>query len=227
MAERALKSIDGGAVRADLSALLAFDRRAAETYAVASQRLRSESLRRSARHFKDDHERHIDELTRLLRAYGGHAAAGGSPETGVVAEENVVGSLTSDRAILRALKASERQGRDAYRLAAKHGFPAEVAAVLRRASNDETTHYAWALEMLDDLDVGRSPLRRGVGAALDEGGARLTGFVEVVERHSNSAVDRVREGMSAEVVAHPMRAALVAVGVGVCVAALRGGGRIA
>jgi len=225
MAERALKSIDAGAVVEQLSALLAFDRHAAESYGVASERLRSESLRRSARHFREDHERHIDELSRLLRAYGGPrppAAETAAPDADSSAE-TPLGSLASDRAILRALKTSERRGRDAYRLAAKQAFPAEVAAVLRRASNDETTHYAWALEMLDDLDLDRGPLRRTVGVALDEGGARFTGFVEVVERRSNSAVGRLREGVSAQVGAHPLRAALVALGVGLCVATLGGG----
>lgn len=227
MTDRHPRAIDGDPIVARLGVLRDFDRQAAEAYRTAAERLGSEPLRRSARHFCEDHERHVDELSRLVRAYGsadagrtGAAGVGAEPVDGEPSAE--IAGLSSDRAILRSLKTLARAGRDNYRSAAKGGFPPAVAAVLRRASNDETTHYAWALEMLDDLDSGRGRLRRSVGAALDEGSARITGFVEVVERRSTTAVGRVREGLCAELGAHPVRAAIVAVGVGVCAATLGG-----
>jgi rubrerythrin len=220
MTEIPARSGEGDPILTRLDELLAFDRQAASAYREAAERLGSESLRRSARHFCEDHERHLDELTRLRRAHGG----GRSGATDVGAEHAdpaaEIAGLTSDRAILRVLKTLARSGRDSYRGAVKERFPAEVAAVLRRASNDETTHYAWALEMLDDLDSDRGRLRRSVGVALDEGGARLTGFVEVVERRSTTAVERLRDGLSAELGAHPVRAAIFALGVGMCAATL-------
>ena len=220
MTDRPLRVVDGDSIVARLDALLDFDRRAADAYRVAASRLGSEALRRSARHFCEDHERHLDELTRLRRAYGGRRDPSGEAAGAANQPSEEISGLASDRAILRALKTLARSGRDGYRDAVKDRLPAEVAAVLRRASNDETSHYAWTLEMLDDLDSDRGRLRRSVGAALDEGGARLTGFVEVVERRSTTAVDRVREGVYAELGAHPVRAALLALGVGVCAATL-------
>lgn len=220
MTDRPLRVVDGESIVARLDTLLLFDRRAAEAYRAAAGRLGSEALRRSARHFCEDHERHLDELTRLRRAYGGNRVAAPDDEGAGIAPSEEIAGLASDRAILRVLKTLARSGRDSYRDAVKDRLPAEVAAVLRRASNDETTHYAWTLEMLDDLDSDRGRLRRSVGVALDEGGARLTGFVEVVERRSTSAVERVREGLYAQLGAHPVRAALLAVGVGVCAATM-------
>jgi rubrerythrin len=227
MTDPLLRAGDGDSIVERLDTLLAFDRRAASAYREAAERLGSETLRRSARHFCDDHERHLDELTRLRRAYGGGHPVAAPPAASELDGEPAreIAGLTSDRAILRTLKTLARSGRDSYRGAVKASLPAEVAAVLRRASNDETTHYAWALEMLDDLDSDRSRLRRSVGVALDESGARLGGFVEVVERRSTSAVARVREGVCAELGAHPVRAAIVALGVGMCAATL-GRGRV-
>ena len=218
MTDRPQRAGDGDSIVAWLDALLAFDRRAAAVYREAAERLGTDALRRSARHFCEDHERHVEELTRLRRAYGAGVAR---PASGADAgAESEIAGLASDRAILRNIKTLAREARDSYRAAVKERFPAEVAAVLRRASNDETTHYAWALEMLDDLDADRGRVRRSVGVALDEGGARFSGFVEVVERRSSSAVERVRNGVCAELGAHPVRAAMVAVGVGMCAATL-------
>lgn len=222
MTDRPLRAGDGDSIVERLDTLLALDRRAASAYREAAERLGSEPLRRSARHFCEDHERHLDELTRLRRAYGSGRAApivATTPDADGEPALEIAG-LSSDRAILRTLKTLARSARDSYRGAVKESFPAEVAAVLRRASNDETTHYAWALEMLDDLDSDRGRLRRSVGVALDEGGVRLSGFVEVVERRSTSAVARVREGVCAELGAHPVRATIVALGVGMCAATL-------
>lgn len=224
MTDRPQGAVVGHSMVAQLEALLAFDHEAALAYRAAAEQLGDESLRRVARHFCDDHERHADELTRLLRAYGGSPSLPGGAESGRAS--SAIAGLTGDRTILRALKTLARSGRDDYRAAARQALPPAVAAVLRRASNDETTHYAWALEMLDDLDAERGRLRRTVGAALDEGSARLSDFVEVVERRSSSAVDRLREGVYATVGAHPVRAAVVAVGLGLCAATL-GRGRTA
>jgi rubrerythrin len=220
MTDKPPRARDGDAVLARLDTLLAFDRQAAAAYDEAARRLGTESLRRSARHFCDDHERHLDELTRLRRA---QAAGRSGPEPAPATDGDPaaeIAGLTSDRAILRVLKALARAGRDSYRGAVQEGFRPEIAAVLRRASNDETTHYAWALEMLDDLESDRGRLRRTVGVALDEGGARLGEFMEVVERRSETAMERLREGLSAELGAHPVRAALLAVGVGMFAAGL-------
>jgi rubrerythrin len=227
MADRSSTTYESGSLLEQLGALLEYDRRAVAAYTLAAERLRGTELRRRVQHFREDHERHIEELTRLMRAYGGGSSgrSGGFGVSGNGHDEGAEDgeSFTTERPILRALKTLSRQGRDAYRLATCGGFPAEVSAVLRRAANDETIHYAWALEMLDDLDADRSRLRRSVGVALDEGGARLTDLVEVVERRSTSAVEKVREGVCAELGAHPMRAAIVAVGVGVCAATLTRG----
>src|ERR687885_85731 len=62
-----------------------------------------------------------------------------------------VAALGSDRSVLAAFKANERQVRDKYRRAAREFHTADVTSVLARAAEDESRHYAWVLETLEDL----------------------------------------------------------------------------
>ena len=208
MAERGQLGRGSDALVAQLSDLLCIDRQTVEIYRVAIAGLSNPALRTVAEHYRDDHERHIDELTRLVRAFGG-----GRPSAGVLPlPEPGSAALAGDRAILCTLKDSERRGRDAYRAAAREDLPPEVAAVLRRAANDEATHYAWALEMLDDLESGRQEL----------GQARIAGFIRRAERRTTAAVVHARSEMVSQVDDHPLRVTLLAIALGLCAGALIG-----
>lgn len=209
MAERGQLGRGSDALVAQLSDLLSAERQTVETYRVSISGLSNPALRTVAEHYRDDHERHVDEMTRLVRAYGG-----ARPTPGVVTLSDATSAaFAGDRAILRTLKDSERRGRDAYRCAARELLPPEVAAVLRRAANDEAAHYAWALEMLDDLESGRQAL----------GEAGISGFIRRAERRTTAAVVHARSRVVTQFDDHPLRATLLAVGLGVCAGALSGG----
>jgi len=208
MAERGQLGRGSAELVARLGTLLSADRQTVEIYRVAIDALANPALRAVAEHYRDDHERHVDELTRLLRAYGGPRNAGSL----LPRPDPASAAFSSDRAILRTIKDSERQGRDAYRAAAQEVLPPEVAAVLRRAANDEAAHYAWALEMLDDLESGRQAL----------GEAGIAGFIRRAERRTTAAVVLARSQVTSQFDEHPLRATLVAVGLGVCAGALSG-----
>ncbi|HET7456128.1 MAG TPA: ferritin-like domain-containing protein [Gemmatimonadaceae bacterium] len=203
----------------ELNDLLAFDLDAAGAYEAALERLESPAFRLVIERFAEDHARHADELTRLVRGYDGRPAAAAAGSDGpFTAAVRSLRSGAGDREVILALKAGERAGRDRYRRAAQRGCSPEVAAVLRRASNDEAAHYVWALETLDDLAIAASSLERAVGAA----SARLVEGVRAVDRRTAALAGGTTRRIRREVGAHPLRSAIFAVSLGLVAAAVVG-----
>ena len=137
---------------AELNDLLQLDHDAVQAYTLAIRSLDNESYKETLRQFRGDHERHIDELTQLIRAHGGMPIQLPHLPTGAFKlAVQAVAAVGSDRAVLTAFKANERQVRDKYRRAAQAAHTADVTTVLARAADDESRHYAWVLETLEDL----------------------------------------------------------------------------
>src|SRR5690606_10560976 len=135
---------------AELNDLLQLDHDAVQAYGIAIEAVEDERLRETLIAFRGDHERHIDELTELIRAHGGIPIETAHIPTGMFkAAVQRAGAARGDRALMLAFKANERQVRDKYRRHADAPHPPEVRAVLARAAADEERHYAWALEVLD------------------------------------------------------------------------------
>jgi len=223
MAERQEYVGDGATLVAELNDLLQLDHDAIRAYALAAERLSEQGLRSVVRRFREDHERHADELTRLIRSQGGTPTELPRAPTGPFElAVQAVGAFGGDRALLLAFKVNERRGRDQYRAATGRAYAPEAAAVVRRAAATEASHYAWALEALDDLGATRDGVVGRLGRAIEVGNARVAELVEGAERRAAAAAGRAREGVGHQVDDHPMRAALVAVGVGVVVGALAG-----
>ena len=153
------------ALLAELNDLLQLDHDAVQAYTLALDHLTDDLYRSSIDAFRADHQRHVGDLTRLIRSRGGTPVELPHIPTGVfkLAVQGV-GVAGGDRGILLAFKANERQVRDKYRRAVAAGHPADVREVLRRNADDEVAHYAWVLEALDDLGAGEQQRDRARGA---------------------------------------------------------------
>src|SRR4029079_7393513 len=144
--------------------LLQLDHDAVAAYDIAIRSVEGAALKEALRRFKSDHERHITELTRLIHERDGipvqlpHIPTGGF-KLAVQEAGNLGGG---DVGVLLAFKANERQVRDKYRRAAASATHLAGEVVLARGAADESRHYAWALETLDDLGAGN---RTPIGAA--------------------------------------------------------------
>ncbi len=150
---------------AKLNDLLQLEHDALPTYQIAIAGLGSPARRERLQAFRDDHRRHVDELTVLIKARGGVPLRLPHLPTGLFKlAVQMAGLPGGDRAILLAFKANEWQSREKYgRRAAEHaGHEAEVAGFLRRAAEDEVRHYAWVRDALEEMGVGRTT---PVGAA--------------------------------------------------------------
>src|SRR5690606_35214177 len=97
-----------------------------------------------------------------------------------------------DRALMLAFKANERQVRDKYRRHADAPHPPEVRAVLARAAADEERHYAWALEVLDDLCAGTDTVIGRIEGGFGRGHKAVADAVEDAERRVMERVEGAR-----------------------------------
>ena len=124
-----------------LKSLIELDYDAIEAYGAALPRLTSDAYRAPLREFRDDHERHTEELSRVLRD-GGRTPPKGPDLKRLLTEGKVrLAGLVSDRAILYALKSIERDSNVAYERAAKsEHVPAQLRELLRAALADARRH---------------------------------------------------------------------------------------
>ena len=207
---------------AGLNDLLQLDHDAVQAYSMAIARLRNASYKETLREFKADHERHIGELEGLIRKHDGKPVhlphlPSGVFKLGVQA----VGALGGDRGILLAFKSNERQVRDKYRrMAEQQHQDTEMSAVLSRAAGDESRHYSWVLETLEELGVGADTRAGRIENAFETGHARLADVVESGEREVMRATETARRGLADEAKRNPWRTVMVALGAGLVAAQL-------
>jgi rubrerythrin len=210
------------ALVAGLNDLLQLDHDAIQAYSIAIARIRNETYKQTLREFKADHERHIEELTRLVKHHGGTPVPLPHLPSGVFKlAVQAVGALGGDRGVLLAFKSNERQVRDKYRrMAEQQHTDTEMSAVLSRAAGDESRHYSWVLETLEDLGVGANTRAGKIENAFETGHARLADAMESGEREVMRATETARRGLSEEAKRNPWRTVLVAVGAGLVAAQL-------
>jgi rubrerythrin len=200
-----------------LNDLLQLDHDAVGAYGIAITATTDESRRETLRGFRADHERHIEEITRLIQDRGGRPIQSPHLPTGVFKlAVQKAGTLGGETALLLAFKANERQGRDKYRRAAESSDDLEVADVLARASEDEIRHYDWAVRTLQELGVAPDSAAARVERVIEIGNARMADVMEGLETGAMALFEGVRRGAKEQ----PLITVIAAVGVGLLASAL-------
>jgi rubrerythrin len=220
------------ALTAELNDLLRLDHDAVQAYTLAIRLLENPDYRRQLEEFRADHQRHIDELSQLIRSRDGVALELPHLPSGAfkLAVQAIGGGaraagLGGDRAVLLAFKANERQVRDKYRRSARAMHPADVTSVLARAADDEARHYEWALETLSELGVTPDTMTGRAERAFEVTHARAADAMESAERQALEAARRAGRTLRDDVIDNPIGSALLAVGAGFVAATLFGGAR--
>ena len=200
----------------ELNDLLQLDYDAVAAYTIALKELDDPGCQDAVRRFKADHERHIEELTGLIRHYGGVPLP--MPHLSGVFKLAVQGAAAaaSDAAVVQAFKANEVQSRDKYRRAVSRQHPADVQDVLIRAARDEQRHFDWAMRMLSELGVSTD----GVADALEQMHARSADAMEAVERGAMQAAEYTRRSIRKAGPAPLIAAGLMLVGIAAVATAL-------
>lgn len=185
----------GARLIAGLNDLLQLDNDAVQAYTVAIDRLGSEPFRSAVRSFRGDHERHIADLSALIRSRGATPVDVPHIPTGMfkLAVQKAAAAAGGDREILLAFKANEGQARDKYRRAAADVLPPDVSSVVRRNAADEERHYAWVTQALEVLGAGRTTAAGKVEAGFETVHARTADAIEAGEREVMLAAQGARE----------------------------------
>ena len=128
-----------------LKALLELEYAAADAYETAVTRLESQEYKIKLESFKKDHERHIEEVSSLLRDHHHEI-----PEKSVVGKQLlttgkvVIANLIGDNAILQAMVSNEIDTNTAYERMQNHEdkWP-EAEDIIDRGLQDERMHKEW------------------------------------------------------------------------------------
>jgi len=136
---------------AALKELLELDYDAVEAYEAAINRLESQDYRTQLNTFKTDHERHIKEISALLRQHNIAPPEGPSIGKQWLAKGKVVlANLIGDNAILRAMMSNEIDTNTAYERVLNHErLWADSKDVIKRGLMDERKHKKWLEDVLE------------------------------------------------------------------------------
>jgi rubrerythrin len=214
------------ALTAELNDLLRLDHDAVQAYTLAIRLIENPDYKRQLEEFRTDHQRHIDEISQLIRSRDGVALELPHVPTGAFKlAVQAIGGAGGDRTVLLAFKANERQVRDKYRRSARAVHPADVTSVLARGAEDEARHYEWALETLWELGVTPDSATSRVERAFEVAHARAADVMESTERQAVRAAQGAVRTLRDDIIDNPIGSALLAVSVGFVAATILGGAR--
>lgn len=177
----------------ELNDLLQLDHDAVQAYTLAIDHLESEPLRSTLMEFRADHERHISELTRLIRQHEGVPVELAHIPTGAfkLAVQRL-GTAGGDRSILLAFKANEGQVVEKYRRAARNEHPMAVGEVLNRNLADEERHYRWVTERLEEMGAGEDTMIGKAEGAFERAHGATANMIEGAEEWVMEGAETVR-----------------------------------
>ena len=185
----------GAELIADLNDLLALDHDAIEAYSLAIGRVSRPEYREALAGFRGDHQRHVDQLSELIRARGGVPVQLPHIPTGFFKTAiQALGTLGDDRAVLLAWKTNEGQVRDKYRRYATRVHDPATGAIITRAADDEDRHYAWGEQTLAQLGVREGTLTHTAQGVAETVHGRVADAVEGAAHRMGGVVDRLRPG---------------------------------
>jgi uncharacterized protein (TIGR02284 family) len=127
-----------------LNDLIQLDYDAIQAYEAAINRIENSEHQRQLKAFRDDHERHTQELGRVVSELGGEPATGASMKQVLTVGKVAFADIMGEKAVLQAMKTNEDDTNTAYeRAASRSDLPQSAAPVIQRALGDERRHRDW------------------------------------------------------------------------------------
>lgn len=147
---------DAASLRAELADLVQLEFDALGAYSVALAGLRRPAFRGALERFREEHQRHVRDLSAEVRALGGIPRTVPHFPTGLLKlGVQMAGLPGGERTVLLSFMANEWQSREKYARAAARPHPQPLAALLERHAVDEARHYEWACEALEAVGCGQ------------------------------------------------------------------------
>lgn len=142
-----------------LQDLIKLDLAAAEAYQAAIDRLENAGYRQQLESFKRDHERHVEDLSPIVREMGGEVPDSAGAKEMLTEGKVALSSLGGDDSILKAMKSNENDTNIAYERVAEKA-PPEARAIVERGLADERRHCEWILAQLGEKETPRARTTR-------------------------------------------------------------------
>lgn len=132
-----------------LGDLLKLDVDAANAYDEAIEKIDEQDVRTQLGKFRDDHRRHVSDLTGLIRDMGGEAPTPSRDFKGALIEgmTSLRSAMGTDSA-LKAMRTNEQLTNRTYEDALGWEVPMEAHDVIRRGFDDERRHLAYIEQAL-------------------------------------------------------------------------------
>lgn len=135
---------DKNAIIDKLNDLISLDYDAVDAYREAVERLDNIAYCETLSIFKNDHHRHIEVLSTLVKNLGGVPPSSGDAKKLLTKGKVVLADLAGDKAILKAMRSNEEQTNKAYAKAQEQfADSSEIQATILRNYEDEKKHKAW------------------------------------------------------------------------------------
>ena len=133
--------------------LIELDYDAIGAYESAITRLEKEEYRKKLQEFKEDHQRHIKELTAFVVGLGKEAPVAADNTKSLMAMGKVIlGSLIGDRQILNAMLSNEDDTNTAYERMSRRSdelLGSEIHKIIANGLADEIKHKTWLKSVVE------------------------------------------------------------------------------
>lgn len=126
-----------------LTDVVELDYDAVAAYKEAIDRLDNASSKAKLQEFQKDHERHISDLSEVIRKEGGTPPDSGDFKKVLTKGKVQLADLAGDDAILKAMKTNEDQTNSKYESMVEEDFPDHIHTLLKRGLEDERRHRTW------------------------------------------------------------------------------------
>lgn len=131
-----------------LNELIALDHDAVGAYEAAIERIDVELLRSRLREFQEDHRRHIQDLSRVVKGLGGTPREKPDVKGFVLKGFTAITSMMGNEAALKAMQGNEKLTNRTYEKALQESWPEDVRGIIERNFRDEQRHLAFIEESL-------------------------------------------------------------------------------
>ncbi|EPX62451.1 hypothetical protein D187_008639 [Cystobacter fuscus DSM 2262] len=142
-----------------LNDLIALDIDAVGAYQAAINRIDVESLRMNLREFQQDHERHIRDLSQVVKTLGGTPRQKPDAKGFILKGFTAVTSMMGTEAALQAMRGNENLTNRTYRNALNEEWSPEARAIIERNYADEQRHLAFIEDMLRTRPWEQTPVQ--------------------------------------------------------------------
>ncbi len=134
----------------ELKDLLQLDYAAVEAYDSAIERFKNETFKMKFQEFRNDHHRHIKNVTEYLKKIGGDYPTGAGIKKILTQGKVILANLAGDISLLKAMKSNELETTEAYKhINAYPDIPSDIKDALLDGYQDEKRHLLWIEKELD------------------------------------------------------------------------------